>query len=516
MKRSLIILFALPLFCLAQQRPNILYIMSDDHDANAVSAYNKTLINTPNLDRIAKEGILFTRSFVGNSICGPARATILTGLHSHKNGFVDNRSKFDGSQVTVPKLLQQAGYQTAVVGKWHLSTYPTGFDYWKIVPGQGQYYEPTFISMKGDTTKYHGYGTDLITDEALGWMKDKRDPSKPFFMMLHHKAPHRNFFPSLKYIEQYHTKTFPEPATLFTDTAGRGSAWRLQTMSILPDMKLSSDLKVDPNYLMDIPWLKPDKAEVDYYNGIINRIPAEERKKILEIYKERGEIIQKLRPQGKELLKWKYQWYMQDYLACVASVDENVGRVLDYLDESGLAKNTLVIYTSDQGFYLGQNGWFDKRWMYDVSMRSPLMARWPGHIKPGTKTNTMVQNIDYAPTFLDVAGVKIPASMQGLSLKTVLQDPAKTLPRNSLYYHFYEYAADHTVLQHIGVRTDRYKLLYFYTVKEWQLFDLQKDPAELNNLVGNRSYLKIMADMKKELMRLRDVYDDHAEAGELH
>jgi arylsulfatase A-like enzyme len=516
MKRLLTLLFVSPLFTIAQQRPNIIYIMSDDHDASAISAYNKTLIHTPNIDRIANEGVLFSRSFVGNSICGPARATILTGLHSHKNGFIDNRSKFDGSQVTMPKLLQQAGYQTAVIGKWHLSTYPIGFDYWKILPGQGQYFEPTFINMKGDTIKQHGYGTDLITDEALGWLKEKRDPAKPFLLMLHHKAPHRNFFPPLKYIKEYHTKTFPEPSSLYTDTAGRGTAWRLQTMSILPDMKLSSDLKVDPKYLMDIPWLKPDSAEVAYYNAIINRIPAVERAPILEIYKERGEMIKKLRPQGKELLKLKYQWYMQDYLACVASVDENVGRVLDYLDQSGLTKNTLVIYTSDQGFYLGQNGWFDKRWMYDISMRSPLMARWPGHIKPRTVSNTMVQNIDYAPTILDVAGIETPSSMHGLSLKAVLEDPKKILPRNSLYYHFYEYNADHTVLQHIGVRTDKYKLLYFYTVNEWQLFDLQKDKAELSNLINNKSYQSVFADMKKELVRLRDVYDDHEKAGELH
>jgi arylsulfatase A-like enzyme len=515
MKRLLTISALLPILALAQQRPNILYIMSDDHDANAISAYNKTLIATPNIDRIANEGMLFNRSFVGNSICGPARATLLTGLHSHKNGFIDNRSKFDGTQLTMPKLMQQAGYQTAVIGKWHLQSYPTGFDYWKILPGQGLYYEPRIIGMKGDTATYHGYATDVITDEALNWLQDKRDNTKPFMLLLHHKAPHRYFFPPLKYIEQYHTKKFPEPSSLYIDTAGRGSAWRLQTMSILPDMKLSSDLKVDPKYLMDIPWLKPDSAEIAYYHSIINRIPANERQKIVDIYKERGEIIQKFRPNGKELLQWKYQWYMQDYLACVASVDENVGRVLDYLDKSGLAKNTLVIYTSDQGFYLGQNGWFDKRWMYDISMRSPLMARWPGHIKPGIKTNTLVQNIDYAPTFLDVAGVTIPTSMQGLSLKPLLENPSKGLPRNSLYYHFYEYKADHTVLQHVGVRTDRYKLLYFYTVNEWQLYDLQKDPEELNNVVTNKAYQAILADMKKELIRLRDVYDDHEAAGEL-
>ncbi len=517
MKKIKILLLALPLFSIAQQhRPNILYIMSDDHDANAISAYNQTYIKTPNIDRIAKEGIQFNRSFVGNSLCGPARATLLTGLHSHKNGFIDNNSRFDGTQMTMPKLMQQAGYQTAVIGKWHLVSYPTGFDYWKVIPGQGVYYEPQIIGMKGDTSVYHGYTTDIITNEAIQWMQNKRDTSKPFMMLLHHKAPHRNFLPPLKYIEQFHTQTFPEPASLYTDTAGRGSAWRLQTMSILPDMLLSSDLKVDPQYLMDIPWLKPDAAEIKYYHQIMNRIPAKEREKIKEIYKERGLIIEKLRPKGKELLKWKYQWYMQDYLATVASVDENVGRVLDYLDQSGLSKNTLVVYTSDQGFFLGQNGWFDKRWMYDISMRSPLMARWPGHIAPNTKSNEMVQNIDYAPTLLDVAGISIPSNMHGISLKPILTASSKSLSRKSLYYHFYEYKGAHTVLAHVGVRTDKYKLIYFYSVNEWQLFDLQKDPAELSNLINNKSYQSIFTDLKKELIRLRDVYDDHEAAGELH
>jgi arylsulfatase A-like enzyme len=517
MKKNIIWLsLLLPCLLFAQQRPNILYIMSDDHDANAISAYNKTLIQTPNIDRIAREGMLFNRSFVGNSLCGPARASIITGLFSHKNGFRDNRSKFDPSQVTLPKLLQKSGYETAIIGKWHLVSYPTGFDYWNILPGQGQYYEPSLINMQGDTSVQHGYATDVITQDALEWLDGKRNKNKPFFLMLHHKAPHRYFFPKLKYLQQFHTQTFPEPASLYIDTAGRGTAWRLQTMSILPDMKLSSDLKVDPNYLMDIPWLQPDSSEVRYYRAIIKRIPTEQRQAILDIYKERGEIIQKLRPSGRELLKWKYQWYMQDYLACVASVDENIGKVLDYLDQSGLANNTLVVYTSDQGFYLGQNGWFDKRWMYDISMRSPLLIRWPGHIKPGTQTNAMVQNIDYAPTFLAITGNPIPKNMQGLSFKNVLQNPKAELPRKSLYYHFYEFHADHSVLQHIGVRTDRYKLMYFYTVDEWQLYDLKKDPAELTNLANDPAHQTILAEMKKELIRQRDHYEDHEPAGVLH
>ncbi len=369
--------------------------------------------------------------------------------------------------------------------------------------------------MKSDTSIIKGYTTEVITDEALQWLQKKRDATKPFMLLLHHKAPHRSFFPPLQYLELFHNKTFPEPPSLYIDTAGRGSAWRLQTMGILPDMQLSSDLKVDPKYLMNIPWLKPDPNEIKYYQNQIDRLPIKDRQRILDIYAERGETIQKLRPAGKDLLKLKYQWYMQDYLACVASVDENVGKVLDYLDKSGLTKNTLVIYTSDQGFYMGQNGWFDKRWMYDVSMRSPFMARWPGHIAPGTVSNTMIQNIDYAPTFLDIAKAPVPSFMHGLSIKTVLENPAKTLPRKSLYYHFYEFDGAHTVLQHVGVRTDKYKLLYFYTVNEWQLFDLAKDPAELSNLINEKSYQSVLRDMKKELIRVRGVYDDHQAAGEL-
>jgi len=499
----------------AQQRPNIIYIMSDDHDADAISAYNKKFIQTPNIDRLAKEGVLFTRAFVGNSICGPSRATLLTGQHSHKNGMKNNRTRFDSSRITLPKLLQQAGYQTAIVGKWHLHSYPTGFDYWKILPGQGQYFEPRFISMKGDTSTYHGYATDVITDEAIKWL-DNRDRNKPFLLLLHHKAPHRYFLAPLKYIEQFHSKTFSQPSTLFVDTAGHGTAWRLQTMSILHDMRLCSDLKVDPKYLMDIPKLKPDSTEIAYYKAIFNRIPEPDRSRIKEIYAERGKLLQQLKPTGKELLKYKYQWYMQDYLACVASIDENIGRVLEYLDKNDLTKNTLLIYTSDQGMYLGENGWFDKRWMYDVSMQAPLLMRWPGHIKPHSVNTNMVQTIDYAPTFLDVGGIKPPGSMQGMSLLPIMTGQHKILPRHDLYYHFYEYKADHTVLQHLGVRGERYKLIYFYPVNEWELYDLKTDPQEQHNLARSAAHQKIVAQMKAELLKLRDQYDDHEEAGELH
>lgn len=499
----------------AQQRPNIIFIMSDDHDADAISAYNKNLISTPGIDRLANEGMLFTRNFVANSICGPVRATVITGQHSHKNGMKDNRTRFDSSRITLPVIFRQNGYQTAIVGKWHLHSYPVGYDYWKILPGQGLYFEPRFISMKGDTSTHHGYATDVITDEAIKWL-DNRDKNKPFFLQVHHKAPHRYFLAPLKYIEQFHSLSFPEPATLYADTAGHGTAWRLQTMSILRDMKLCSDLKVDPKFLTDLPEYKPDSAEISYYNTIFNRIPEPDRSKIKKIYEERGMLLRELRPQGKELLKYKYQWYMQDYLACVASVDENVSKLLNYLDQHQLTANTLVIYTGDQGMYLGENGWFDKRWMYDVSMNAPLLMRWPGHIRPSTINTNMTQTIDYAPTMLNAAGIKVPSFMQGLSLVPTITGKQKQLPRHNLYYHFYEYQADHTVLQHLGVRGERYKLIYFYTVNEWELYDLKTDPQEQRNLIHNAAYQKIANQMKKGLLKLRTLYDDHEPAGELH
>ncbi len=499
----------------AQQRPNIIYIMSDDHDADAISAYNKQFISTPNIDRLAKEGMLFQRNFVNNSICGPVRATLLTGQHSHKNGMKDNRTRFDSSKMTMPKIFQANGYQTAIVGKWHLQSYPTGFDFWKILPGQGLYVEPRFISMNGDTSTYHGYATDVITDEAINWL-DHRDAAKPFVLHIHHKAPHRYFLAPLKYIMEYHSKTFPEPPTLYNDTAGHGTAWRLQTMSILHDMKLCSDLKVDPALLTDLPEYKPDSAEIAYYKAIMNRIPEPDRTAIKRIYEERAKLLREKRPSGKELLKYKYQWYMQDYLACVASVDENVGRVLDYLDQHQLTKNTMVIYTGDQGMFLGENGWFDKRWMYEVSMQAPLLIRWPGKINAGSVNNTMTQAIDYAPTMLGAAGITTPAFMQGINLVPLLTGKQKTLPRKSLYYHFYEYKADHTVLQHLGIRGERYKLIYFYTVNEWELYDLKTDPQEQKNLIRSAGHQKIYLQLKNELIRLRNQYDDHEQAGELN
>jgi arylsulfatase A-like enzyme len=515
MKSLFLLLPLLAVQAFAQQRPNVIYIMSDDHDANTISAYDKSLLQTPHLDRLAKEGVRFTRCFVGNSICSPARATLLTGQHSHKNGVKDNFIRFDSSRLTMQKSLQQAGYQTALVGKWHLHSYPTGFDYWKILPGQGLYVEPRMINMKGDTTTLHGYATDVITQEAIQWMNG-RDTTKPFVLLLHHKAPHRYFLPSLKFLEQFHNKVIPEPSTLYIDTAGRGSAWRMQTMGILRDMRLCSDLKIDPVYLQDDPVLKADKADAAYYQVIMNRIPEPDRSRMKAIYAERGKQLQQLKPRGNDLLKLKYQWYMQDYLACVASIDENIGRLLQYLDSTGLTKNTAVIYTSDQGFYLGENGWFDKRFMYEVSMNTPLLMRWPGHIAANSTTSVMAQNIDFAPTILNVTQTPIPDWMQGKSLLPVVSGRQKTLNRPYLYYHYYEFSKDHSVLPHLGIRGERYKLIYFYTVNEWELYDLQTDHKELSNLVHSPKHQATLAQLKKELIKLRDVYDDHEPAGELH
>ncbi|MEI9806718.1 MAG: sulfatase [Bacteroidota bacterium] len=500
-------------FC--QQRPNIIYIMSDDHDNDAISAYNKQFISTPNIDRLAKEGTKFNKAFVGNSICSPARATLLTGQHSHKNGVKNNFTGFDSSKTNVGHLLTKAGYQTALIGKWHLHSYPTGFDYWRILPGMGQYFDTRMITMNGDTIVEKGYSTDVITDDALQWL-DQIDVNRPFALFLHHKAPHRNFVPALKYLEQFHTKTFPEPATLYNDTAGHGSAWRIQTMGILPVMTLCGDLKVDPDSLMDIPELKPDANDIATYNAIMKRMPDNQRQRFKEIYAERGKAIREKKLAGKELLKYKYQWYMQDYLACIASIDENVGRVLDYLDKNELSDNTVVIYTSDQGFYLGENGWFDKRFAYDVSMQTPLLVRWPEHIKAGAVSSTMVQNIDFAPTILDFAEAKIPDWMQGVSLKPLLTGKQRNLPRKYLYYHYYEFGKDHTVIPHLAIRSERYKLIYFYTVNEWELYDLLYDPAEQRNLIKSASHKGIIIQLKTELNKLRDQYDDHEPAGELH
>jgi len=466
----------------APQRPNIIYVMTDDHARHAIGAYGSKVNTTPHIDRLAKEGMRFDRCFVTNSICGPCRAVVLTGKHSHANGFLTNGNRFDGSQQTMPKLLRKAGYTTAMVGKWHLKSDPTGFDFWEILIGQGPYYNPPMI-RNGERVSHTGYTTDIITDVALDWLKNKRDKSKPFLLMYQHKAPHRNWQPGPKYLHKYDDVTIPEPETLWDDYTGRGSAAKQQTMTIERHLN-ANDLKLQAPR---------------------NLTPAQ-RKAWDAAYNPKNEAFRKAGLTGKALVRWKYQRYMKDYLRCIASVDDNLGRVLTYLDESGLAKNTVVIYTSDQGFYLGDHGWFDKRWMYRESLVNAFLVRWPGTVEPGSTCDYMCQNLDYAPTMLEIAGVGVPADMQGVSLEGLLKGRKPKKWRKSIYYHYYEFPGAHSVRRHYGVRTDRYKLMYFYNLKEWELYDLQKDPSELKSVYGDPAYASVVKELTAELERLRKQY----------
>ena len=495
--------------CQKKERPNILYFMSDDHAYQAVSAYGYGLNSTPNIDRLADEGIRFNNAFCTNSICAPCRAVVLTGKFSHLNGHLDNSTTFDGSQVTVPKLLRQAGYETAMIGKWHLRSDPTGFDFWKVLLGQGPYYNPDLKDSTG-VHNYIGYTTTVITDEALSWLKT-RDQDKPFFLMVHHKAPHRNWMPEPKYFN-FEEKDFPVPETYFDDYSNRGSAAREQKMSVIVDMMLGYDLKtMHPDTSITQPgdnWIK----------GMLNRLTPEQRATWDEHYNKIAEDFYSRNLEGEELALWKYQRYMRDYLACIQSVDDQVGRVLDYLDESGLADNTAVFYTSDQGFYLGEHGWFDKRFMYEESLGMPLLVRLPGDMEGGLVSDALVQNLDFAETFLDLAGAPIPEEMQGESLLSTIKAAQKNggIPsdwRESIYYHYYEYPGAHSVKRHYGVRNDRYKLMHFYyDVDEWEMYDLKTDPNEMINIIGDPEYSDVLAEMKAELKRLQELYGDSEEA----
>jgi len=422
------------------------------------------------------------RCLVTNSICGPSRATVLTGKYSHKNGFYNNtNSRFDGSQITAPKLLQAAGYQTAMIGKWHLETEPTGFDFWQILPGQGQYYNPPMI-RNGEKVKLAGYVTDSITDATLDWLK-QRDESKPFLLMLQQKAPHREWEPALRDLGFDQDRRYDEPPTLFDDYAVRGIAERDQQMTIAQKMN-DKDLKL----------VAP---------GGLN---PEQRKTWEAYYGPRNAAFQQQKLTGKELTSWKYQRYMHDYLACVKSLDDSVGRVLKYLDYEGLAENTIVMYSSDQGFFLGEHGWFDKRWIFEESLRAPLLVRWPGVTKPGSTSRDIVSNLDFAETFLDAAGVPIPAEMQGRSLLPVLAGQTPADWRKSFYYHYYEYPQPHHVRPHYGVVTDRFKLVQFYGTGEdyTELFDLQKDPQEMKSVFDAPAYAATQKELQAELVRLRN------------
>lgn len=485
---------------------NILFIMTDDHSFQTISAYDKRYIQTPNIDRIANEGVRFTRGYVANSISGPSRACMLTGKFSHKNGFIDNAHTFDGSQQTFPKLLQKAGYQTAVVGKWHLTSDPTGFDYWNVLTGQGDYYNPTFID-NGEKKQIEGYATNLTTDIALDWLSNKRDKNKPFCLLLHHKAPHRTWMPDTCDLRLYDDVTFPLPAN-FYDTYDNRLAAAQQEMSIIKDMDIVYDLKMADK---ENQIHSANKELENAGRAIYNRMNPDQKAAWDAYYDPIIKDFKAKKRTGKELAEWKYQRYMHDYLRVIHSVDRNIGIVLDYLEKNGLKDNTLVVYTSDQGFYMGEHGWFDKRFMYEESFRTPILMSYPGG-KKGDITQ-FAQNVDFAPTFLELAGVAVPSDIQGESLLPLLKGEVPADWRTSLYYHYYEYPAEHAVKRHYGVRDDRYKLIHFYNdIDSWELYDLQEDPSEMNNLYGKPGYEDVTKNLLDELHKLQTKYDDPIES----
>ncbi|MEC9037312.1 MAG: sulfatase/phosphatase domain-containing protein [Verrucomicrobiota bacterium] len=499
------------LISVAAKGPNILFIFSDDHAEAAISAYGSHLAKsapTPNLDRIAKEGAIFKNSFCANSICGPSRACILTGLHSHTNGFLDNNnSRFDGTQTTFPQLVQKEGYQTAMIGKWHLVSNPTGFNYWEILPGQGAYYNPDFIQMDNSRKRYQGYCTDIITDLALEWLKNEREKDKPFVLMCQHKAPHRNWSPAPRHLNLFDDIKMPEPDTLFDRYGGnRSRTLKEHEMGIKDHMYWGHDMKFHGKESMFPKY---------FLSGIINRqyerMTDSQKKQWDTAYGPKNEkLINDIKSgklNEKEITQWKYQRYIKDYLRCIKAVDENVGRLLDYLDDSGLAEDTIVIYSSDQGFYLGEHGWYDKRWMFEESLAMPFLIRWPGVIPAGVESKTLIQNIDYAPTFLELAGATIPKRMHGRSLVNAFKDPLKKPKdwRKSIYYAYYG-ERTHRVAKHDGIRTDRHKLIHFPNTKEWNLFDLEKDPKEMNSVHKDPQYSNILTSLKKTYTEKKKKY----------
>ena len=511
MIRALVLLccLILPSLSHAAQRPNILFLFTDDHAPHAIGAYKGFLekINpTPNIDKIASEGMLFQNSFCTNSICGPSRAVILTGKHSHINGFMRNGNRFDGDQQTFPKLLQKAGYKTAMIGKWHLTSDPQGFDFWKILPGQGYYYNPEFKTAQG-RERIEGYCTDIVTDMALDWLKQNANSGKPFMLMCQHKAPHRTWMPALRHLHLYDDITIPEPTTLFDDWKDNASPARHAEMSIENYMNLVYDnfgprlegwdpnagKSLDKSGFRNLQFMTP--AQLTAWNAAFDP---------------KNEALRKANLTGKELVRWKYQRYIKNYLRCIKGVDENIGRMLAWLKETGLDKNTIIVYSSDQGFYLGDHGWYDKRWMYEESFRMPLIVKWPGVTQPGTVNTNLVQNLDYAETFLDIAGADIPDDMQGRSLVPLLKGENPEW-RDSLYYHYFDFPSVHKVAKHFGIRTPRYKLIRFYEFDEWEFYDLQNDPKEMTNQYGNPAYQDTINKLKTQLTDLRKSYKDNTD-----
>ena len=490
------------------KRPNIIFIMSDDHSEAAISAYGSKLISTPNIDRIANEGVQFNNSFVTNSICAPSRAVLLTGKYSHLNGVLDNNQVFNGDQETFPKLLQEAGYETSMIGKWHLKSEPTGFDNWKVLKGQGEYYNPLIVDESGEKNIL-GYVTDVITDLAIKTL-DNRDQDKPFAMLMHHKAPHRNWMPNLKNLGAFKGKTFPIPETFYDDYSSRSSAatdsdMRIENMFLTWDMKLRpEDIDKETGtggsgkasgIIRDSyrEWMNIDQRYI--WEAYYDSISADYRESNLK---------------GNELLEWKFQRYMEDYLGTILSVDESVGKILDYLDNNGLADNTIIVYTSDQGFYLGEHGWFDKRFMYEESLSMPLLMRYPKEIKGQQELDEIVLNLDFAPTFLDYAGIKVPKSMQGYSMRNLVSGKKQSKWRESMYYHYFEFPHGwHFVKKHYGIRTDRYKLIHFYDdIDAWEFYDLKNDPNEINNIYNDPNYKSEINTTKRELYKLQVEFKD--------
>ena len=469
---------------------NIVFIISDDHAFQAIGAYGGTLMKTPNIDRIAKEGAIFENSYVTNSICGPSRATFLTGKYSHKNGYTLNDENFNVAQFLFPRLLQEHNYQTAWIGKWHLGNLPQGFDYFDILVGQGNYYNPDFISNARDTTRLNGYVTNIITDKSLKWLEG-RDPNKPFCLVVGEKATHREWIPDLPDLGAYDSINFRLPPNFFDTYDGRPAAMH-QDMTVDKTMRLKEDLKVHMDFASDSKRLNPEQLAAlnKYYDGITREF---DEKKLT----------------GKELSVWKFQRYLKEYLAVARSLDRNVGKIVDYLDSHGLADNTVLIYVSDQGFYLGEHGWFDKRFMYEESLKTPFVVRYPKMIKPGTRITHFASNLDWAPTLLDLAGVKTPAEVQGISLVPLLKNERVEQWKDEVYYHYYEFPEPHHVSPHFGIRTPQYKLIRFYGAENnWEFYDLKNDPKEMNNAYRDSKYQTTIASLKKELGLLIDQYQD--------
>ena len=531
MKYYYLLLFFITFFILScndntqnEKKPNILFIMSDDHAYQAISAYDDRLIQTSNIDRIAEEGMLFTNASVTNSICAPSRAVILTGKHSHINGKIDNIAKFDDSQMTFPQLFKEAGYQTAMFGKLHFGNNPKGIDDFLILPGQGDYINPRFLGKDKDTI-ITGYVTDVITDLTLDWFRYKRDKNKPFLTFYLHKAPHRAWWPSPEKFAEFYDKKFPEPETLYDDYSGRGTAAKTAEMNLLTHMQYMQDSKVRPSVFEKMKNVEPKiiyargdgtffEPNSNSFNNRYGRANEEQKKKYDVTLDKISKDFESNWPKmnDKEKMQWKFQRYMQDYLATISSVDDNVGRVLDYLDDTGLDKNTIVVYTSDQGFYLGEHGWFDKRFIYDESFKTPLMIKWPYQINPGTTNDEMVQNLDFAQTFLEAAMIKEPDGMQGESLIPLLKGNNQKWTRDAVYYHYYEYPSVHMAKRHYGIVSKEYKLTHFYfDVDEWELYDRINDPNEMNNVFNNPDYQDIVEKLTAELKKMRIEYKDSEE-----